>query len=76
VEKADIRNNIKIGPFSHIRPGTVLKDNVKVGNFSEVKKSVIDQGSKINHLSYIGDAAIGKGVNIGAGTITCNLRRY
>ncbi|MEA5000612.1 MAG: bifunctional UDP-N-acetylglucosamine diphosphorylase/glucosamine-1-phosphate N-acetyltransferase GlmU [Endomicrobiaceae bacterium] len=72
VEKADIRNNIKIGPFSHIRPGTVLKDNVKVGNFSEVKKSVIDQGSKINHLSYIGDAAIGKGVNIGAGTITCN----
>lgn len=72
IESADIKNNIKIGPFSHIRPGSVLKDNVKVGNFSEVKKSVIDKGSKINHLSYIGDALIGKGVNIGAGTITCN----
>ncbi|MFA7074810.1 MAG: bifunctional UDP-N-acetylglucosamine diphosphorylase/glucosamine-1-phosphate N-acetyltransferase GlmU [Endomicrobiaceae bacterium] len=72
IESSDIKNNIKIGPFSHIRPGSVLKDDVKVGNFSEVKKSVIDKGSKINHLSYIGDASIGKGVNIGAGTITCN----
>lgn len=72
IDGANIKNNVKIGPFSHIRPDSVLKDNVKVGNFSEVKKSVIDKGSKINHLSYIGDAIIGKDVNIGAGTITCN----
>ncbi|OGS18379.1 MAG: UDP-N-acetylglucosamine diphosphorylase/glucosamine-1-phosphate N-acetyltransferase [Elusimicrobia bacterium RIFOXYA2_FULL_50_26] len=62
----------KIGPFSHLRPGTKLGEAVKVGNFSEVKKSVIGAGSKINHLSYVGDSKIGKGVNIGAGTITCN----
>lgn len=63
---------VKIGPFAHIRPDSVLKDNVKVGNFSETKKSVIGKSSKVNHLSYIGDAQIGEGVNIGAGTITCN----
>ncbi len=72
VEKSQIKKNVKIGPFSHIRPETVLKENVKVGNFSEVKKSVVGDGSKINHLSYIGDAHVGKKVNIGAGTITCN----
>ncbi|MDD3922691.1 MAG: bifunctional UDP-N-acetylglucosamine diphosphorylase/glucosamine-1-phosphate N-acetyltransferase GlmU [Endomicrobiaceae bacterium] len=72
VDGSNIKNNVKIGPFSHIRPDSILKDNVKVGNFSEVKKSVIDKGSKVNHLSYIGDAIIGKDVNIGAGTITCN----
>ena len=72
VEKAAIENGVKIGPFSHIRPDTVLKANVKVGNFSEIKKSVIDENSKVNHLSYIGDAVVGKNVNIGAGTITCN----
>lgn len=63
---------VKIGPFAHIRPDSVLKDNVKVGNFSETKKSVIEKNSKVNHLSYIGDAEIGENVNIGAGTITCN----
>jgi len=62
----------KIGPFSHLRPGTKLGEAVKVGNFSEVKKSVVGAGSKVNHLSYVGDSRIGKGVNIGAGTITCN----
>ncbi len=69
---AAIDKNVKIGPFAHIRPGTVLKDNVKVGNFSETKKAVIEKNSKVNHLSYIGDASVGEGVNIGAGTITCN----
>lgn len=72
VDGAEIGNNVKIGPFAHIRPNTVLKENVKVGNFSEIKKSVIDKNSKVNHLSYIGDATIGKNVNVGAGTITCN----
>ncbi|GAB1401366.1 bifunctional UDP-N-acetylglucosamine diphosphorylase/glucosamine-1-phosphate N-acetyltransferase GlmU [Elusimicrobiota bacterium] len=72
VDGAKICNNVKIGPFAHIRPNTVLKENVKVGNFSEIKKSVIDKNSKINHLSYVGDATIGKNVNVGAGTITCN----
>lgn len=72
IEKSKIESGVKIGPFAHIRPQSVLKENVKVGNFSEVKKSVVKYGSKINHLSYIGDATIGKNVNIGAGTITCN----
>jgi bifunctional UDP-N-acetylglucosamine pyrophosphorylase/glucosamine-1-phosphate N-acetyltransferase len=72
VDGAEIENNVKIGPFAHIRPGTILKEKVKVGNFSEIKKSVIDENSKVNHLSYIGDAVVGKNVNIGAGTITCN----
>ncbi|MCL2484650.1 MAG: bifunctional UDP-N-acetylglucosamine diphosphorylase/glucosamine-1-phosphate N-acetyltransferase GlmU [Endomicrobia bacterium] len=67
-----INKNVKIGPFAHIRPGSVLKDNVRVGNFSEIKKSVVSAGSKVNHLSYIGDAVVGADVNIGAGTITCN----
>jgi bifunctional UDP-N-acetylglucosamine pyrophosphorylase / glucosamine-1-phosphate N-acetyltransferase len=65
-------NGAKIGPFAHTRPGTVLKPNVRVGNFSEVKNSVISRASKINHLSYIGDSFLGEGVNVGAGTITCN----
>ncbi|WP_413853116.1 bifunctional UDP-N-acetylglucosamine diphosphorylase/glucosamine-1-phosphate N-acetyltransferase GlmU [Candidatus Ruminimicrobium bovinum] len=72
IDSAVIEDNVKIGPFSHIRPGAVLKQKVKVGNFSEVKKSVVGEGSKVNHLSYIGDALVGKDVNIGAGTITCN----
>ena len=72
IEESKIESGVKIGPFAHIRPQSVLKENVKVGNFSEVKKSVVKYGSKINHLSYIGDATIGKNVNIGAGTITCN----
>jgi bifunctional UDP-N-acetylglucosamine pyrophosphorylase/glucosamine-1-phosphate N-acetyltransferase len=61
-----------IGPFARIRPGTRLEASVHVGNFVEIKNSQVDQGSKINHLSYIGDSSIGKKVNIGAGTITCN----
>ena len=72
IEESEIEQGVKIGPFAHIRPKSVLKENVKVGNFSEVKKSVVGYGSKINHLSYIGDAKLGKNVNIGAGTITCN----
>jgi len=64
--------NVKIGPFSRIRPTTLLKEGVKIGNFVEVKNSVIMENSKANHLSYLGDAEIGKEVNIGAGTITCN----
>jgi bifunctional UDP-N-acetylglucosamine pyrophosphorylase/glucosamine-1-phosphate N-acetyltransferase len=72
INGAIIGKNVKIGPFSHIRPGSVLKDNVKVGNFSEIKKTVIAKNSKVNHLSYIGNAEVGKNVNIGAGTITCN----
>ena len=61
-----------IGPFARLRPGTVLHDGARVGNFVETKKSVIGPGSKVNHLSYIGDCQMGAGVNIGAGTITCN----
>ncbi|MCH9637165.1 MAG: bifunctional UDP-N-acetylglucosamine diphosphorylase/glucosamine-1-phosphate N-acetyltransferase GlmU [Candidatus Rickettsiella isopodorum] len=72
IEDAIIGDNCIIGPFARIRPGSVLKNNVHIGNFVEVKKSQIEQETKINHLSYIGDANIGKNVNIGAGTITCN----
>ena len=72
IEESEIEKGVKIGPFAHIRPKSLLKENVKVGNFSEVKKSVVGYGSKVNHLSYIGDATVGKNVNIGAGTITCN----
>jgi len=69
---SEIGNESQIGPFSHIRPGTIIKTGVKVGNFSEIKKSTLEDGSKVNHLTYIGDATVGKKVNIGAGTITCN----
>ena len=72
IEDAVIANDCVIGPFARIRPGTELKDHVHIGNFVEIKKSTIDSNSKINHLSYVGDATIGKSVNIGAGTITCN----
>jgi UDP-N-acetylglucosamine diphosphorylase/glucosamine-1-phosphate N-acetyltransferase len=67
-----ISNQVTIGPFSHIRPGSVLKTNAKIGNFSEIKKSIIGIQSKVSHLSYIGDTYMGNNVNIGAGTITCN----
>ena len=70
--ESTVGNNVNIGPFAYIRPGTVLGDNVKVGDFVEIKKSVIGEGSKVPHLSYVGDAQIGSKVNIGAGTITCN----
>ena len=72
VDYSILKSGVKVGPFSNIRPKSVLSDNVKVGNFSEVKKAVIGIGSKVNHLSYIGDAVLGKNVNVGAGTITCN----
>ena len=72
VLESSVRDNVTIGPFAYIRPGTVLGDGVKVGDFVEIKKSVIGKGSKVPHLSYVGDAQIGERVNVGAGTITCN----
>jgi bifunctional UDP-N-acetylglucosamine pyrophosphorylase/glucosamine-1-phosphate N-acetyltransferase len=72
IDGATTGNDCEIGPFSRLRPGAELADRVKVGNFVEVKKSTIASGSKVNHLSYIGDTDIGKNVNVGAGTITCN----
>ena len=72
IEKTKIDNNVVVGPYARLRPGTVLKDNTKIGNFVETKKSIINKNSKVNHLSYIGDTSIGKDSNIGAGTITCN----
>jgi len=72
IEDTVIGNDCVVGPFARIRPGTVLDEGVKVGNFVEVKKSQIAAGSKVNHLSYIGDSIIGKKVNVGAGVITCN----
>ncbi len=72
IDEATIGENSKIGPYARIRPGTRLGDQTHIGNFVELKNAEIDTGSKVNHLSYIGDATIGKKVNIGAGTITCN----
>jgi bifunctional UDP-N-acetylglucosamine pyrophosphorylase/glucosamine-1-phosphate N-acetyltransferase len=67
-----LHDAVNIGPMAHLRPGNELKDHVKIGNFVEVKKVVMGEGSKASHLTYLGDAAIGKNVNIGCGTITCN----
>ena len=72
IEGATTGTDCEIGPFARLRPGAELADNVKVGNFVEIKKSTVANGSKVNHLSYIGDTDIGSGVNVGAGTITCN----
>jgi len=72
VEESTVENSCQLGPYAHLRPLSVLKKGAKVGNFSEIKKSVIGEGSKVNHLSYIGDTQMGAGVNVGAGTITCN----
>jgi len=72
IERARVGRDCRIGPFARIRPGTALADSVHVGNFVEVKNSQVEAGSKINHLSYIGDAGVGRDVNVGAGTITCN----
>ena len=72
LENCKIENNVDLGPYARIRPGTILKEGSKVGNFVEIKKSVIGKKSKVNHLSYIGDSNIGRSVNVGAGTITCN----
>ena len=72
LENVKIENNVSVGPYARLSPGSILKSGSKVGNFVEVKKSIIEKGSKVSHLSYIGDASVGKNVNIGAGTITCN----
>ena len=72
IERATLKSNVRVGPFSRIRPGSLLEEGVNIGNFVEIKKSKIGKKSKVNHLTYIGDASIGKKVNIGAGTITCN----
>ncbi len=76
LEGAQIASGCEVGPFARLRPGTVLEAKAKIGNFVEVKKSVMGAGAKANHLSYIGDAEVGAGANIGAGTITCNYDGY
>ena len=72
LEYCKIENKVEVGPYARIRPDTILKEGSKIGNFVEIKKSVVGKKSKVNHLSYVGDSNIGKSVNIGAGTITCN----
>tara|TARA_B100000674_G_scaffold302483_1_gene251171 strand:- start:181 stop:792 length:612 start_codon:yes stop_codon:yes gene_type:complete len=72
LESCTIEKKVEIGPYARIRPETVLKEGSKVGNFVEIKKSIVGKKSKISHLSYVGDTHVGKFVNIGAGTITCN----
>ena len=72
LEGVKIDNDVSVGPYARLRPGTKIKSGSKIGNFVEVKKTIINENSKVNHLSYIGDAQVGKNVNIGAGTITCN----
>ena len=72
LENVRIENNVNVGPYARLRPGTILRSGSRIGNFVEVKKSTIEKNSKVNHLSYIGDASLGKNVNVGAGTITCN----
>jgi len=72
IENAILEDNVSVGPFSRVRPGSFLSSGSRVGNFVEIKKSKIGKNTKINHLSYVGDAILGKNVNVGAGTITCN----
>ena len=72
IENAILQDNVNVGPFSRVRPGSFLSKGSRVGNFVEVKKSKIGKNTKINHLAYVGDATVGKNVNIGAGSITCN----
>jgi len=72
LENCKVENKVDIGPYARIRPGTVLKEGSKIGNFVEIKKSILGKKSKVSHLTYIGDSLIGKSVNVGAGTITCN----
>ena len=73
LESCKIENKVEVGPYARIRPDTILKEGSKIGNFVEIKKSTVGKKSKVNHLSYIGDSDLGKSVNIGAGTITCNF---
>ena len=72
LEDCKIKNKVEVGPYARLRPGTILEEGSRIGNFVEVKKSRIGKKSKVNHLSYIGDSEIGRNVNVGAGTITCN----
>ena len=72
LENCIVKDKVEIGPYARIRPNTILEKGSKVGNFVEIKKSKIGKNSKVNHLTYIGDANIGRNVNVGAGTITCN----
>ncbi|MRI31410.1 UDP-N-acetylglucosamine diphosphorylase/glucosamine-1-phosphate N-acetyltransferase [Endozoicomonas sp. OPT23] len=72
LEEAEVSAACEIGPYARLRPGAKLEEKARVGNFVEIKKSIIGVGSKVNHLTYIGDAEVGEGVNIGAGTVTCN----
>ena len=72
IDSSKVGSFCRVGPYARLRPGTVLESEVHIGNYVEIKNSLVDQGTKINHLSYIGDSEIGKNVNIGAGTITCN----
>ena len=79
IENCKIENKVEIGPYARIRPGTTLKEGSRIGNFVEIKKSTLGKKSKVNHLTYIGDTSIGKSVNVGAGTITCNydgIKKY
>ena len=79
LENCKIENKVELGPYARIRPGTTLKEGSKIGNFVEIKKSILGKKSKVNHLTYIGDTSIGKSVNVGAGTITCNydgIKKY
>jgi len=76
IEGATLAEGAEVGPFARLRPGAVLSERAKVGNFVEMKKAVLGPGAKANHLSYLGDAEIGAGANIGAGTITCNYDGY
>ena len=79
LENCKIENKVEIGPYARIRPDTTLKEGSKIGNFVEIKKSTLGKKSKVNHLTYIGDTSIGKSVNVGAGTITCNydgIKKY
>ena len=72
LEDCKIKNKVEVGPYARLRPGSILEEGSKIGNFVEVKKSTIGKKSKVNHLSYIGDSQLGRNVNVGAGTITCN----
>ena len=73
LESCRVENRVEIGPYARIRPDTILKEGSKIGNFVEIKKTIVGKKSKVNHLSYVGDSDVGKSVNIGAGTITCNF---
>ncbi|MFP3921888.1 MAG: bifunctional UDP-N-acetylglucosamine diphosphorylase/glucosamine-1-phosphate N-acetyltransferase GlmU, partial [Dichotomicrobium sp.] len=76
IERAKVGAGANIGPFARLRPGAELGENVRIGNFVEVKKALLEEGAKVNHLTYIGDARVGAGANVGAGTITCNYDGY